>query len=170
MDEVANITHSIIMPEQCLIRAMRLADIDFVMALEHEIYTVPWARQIFMGCQHSGYFSWVLEYSNEIIGYIVVALEKHECQVLNIAIAPNWQSNGLGQFLFNEMLKQVQHQHGITECVLEVKNSNEKAKNLYRSLGFNIVGKRKSYYPTPRGREDALLLRLKIKTKDIEHA
>ena len=41
--------------------------------------------------------------------------------------------------------------------MLEVRASNEPAKSLYGSMGFESVGIRKNYYRNPR--EDALILR-----------
>jgi ribosomal protein S18 acetylase RimI-like enzyme len=44
---------------------------------------------------------------------------------------------------------------------LEVRPSNEAAIKLYVSYGFNVVGRRRDYYPAQEGkREDALLLKL----------
>jgi len=47
---------------------------------------------------------------------------------------------------------------GAKRCLLEVRASNAAARGLYRSLGFQVDGVRKNYYPAATGREDALLM------------
>jgi ribosomal-protein-alanine N-acetyltransferase len=46
----------------------------------------------------------------------------------------------------------------IHRIFLEVRPTNFKAIRLYLSMGFNEIGKRRNYYPTKIGREDALIL------------
>ena len=46
---------------------------------------------------------------------------------------------------------------------LEVRESNDGAREAYRRLGFAAVGRRKGYYPAPEGRrEDAVVMSLDI--------
>jgi ribosomal-protein-alanine N-acetyltransferase len=42
--------------------------------------------------------------------------------------------------------------------LLEVRRSNDYAKQLYLSEGFHELGVRKAYYPAKNGREDAIIL------------
>ncbi|TFT87135.1 ribosomal-protein-alanine N-acetyltransferase, partial [Proteus mirabilis] len=44
-----------------------------------------------------------------------------------------------------------------------VRESNQKASNLYESIGFNSVSVRKNYYPTATGKEDAIIMDYPIK-------
>lgn len=45
---------------------------------------------------------------------------------------------------------------------LEVRPSNHVALRLYDSLGFNEIGRRKNYYPSHDGHEDAQVLALQL--------
>ena len=46
---------------------------------------------------------------------------------------------------------------------LEVRESNERAREVYVKHGFSEVGLRKNYYPNPNGpRENAVLMSLKL--------
>jgi ribosomal-protein-alanine N-acetyltransferase len=49
---------------------------------------------------------------------------------------------------------------GVDRIFLEVRASNEAALRFYGGLGFQQIGRRRGYYPTPPPdpREDALLL------------
>jgi len=50
------------------------------------------------------------------------------------------------------------HKLDAIDCFLEVRSTNDAAIGLYRSLGFTQVRERKNYYPTTKGREDALIM------------
>ena len=50
------------------------------------------------------------------------------------------------------------HERGGRECFLEVRASNTSAYRLYERYGFNEVGRRRGYYPSAEGREDALVM------------
>jgi ribosomal protein S18 acetylase RimI-like enzyme len=46
---------------------------------------------------------------------------------------------------------------------LEVRSSNKTAFHIYHRLGFNEIGIRKNYYPSEKGREDAIVLELELR-------
>jgi ribosomal-protein-alanine N-acetyltransferase len=46
---------------------------------------------------------------------------------------------------------------------LEVRESNVAAIHMYLNHGFNEVGRRRNYYPTATGREDALVFGLQLR-------
>ncbi len=76
---------------------------------------------------------------------------------MNIAVHPDTQGAGLGTLLMRALLDEL-HQCGVRRCLLEVRQSNQRAIQLYRSHGFLDDGIRKDYYPGDCGREDALLM------------
>jgi ribosomal-protein-alanine N-acetyltransferase len=80
-----------------------------------------------------------------------------EAHVLNLCVHPAWQCNGIGRRLMSRMLA-LARQHRADTAFLEVRESNEQALGLYRSLGFNEVSRRRGYYPARNGREDAIVL------------
>jgi [ribosomal protein S18]-alanine N-acetyltransferase len=49
---------------------------------------------------------------------------------------------------------------GVRAVYLEVRESNQRARTLYESSGFDSVGRRRGYYRHPL--EDALVLRREI--------
>ena len=48
-------------------------------------------------------------------------------------------------------------------CVFRSRSSNKTAFHVYHRLGFNEIGIRKNYYPTEKGREDAIVLALELR-------
>ena len=143
------------------IRPMQDADLEAVLAIETLVYEFPWTLGIFRDCLRAGYCCWVLTLGEQVIGYGVTSVAVEECHLLNVCIHPRWQGRGLGHKLIRRLLK-LAVQHGAETAFLEVRESNSSARALYRRLGFVVVGRRRGYYPTQSGREDALVLSLDL--------
>ena len=144
------------------IRPMLEQDLPQVMALETLVYPFPWTLGIFQDCLRVGYCCWVLTLNDNVIGYGVMSVVIDESHILNLCIDPKWQRRGLGMKLMQRLLK-IARQHGAETAFLEARVSNRAAIDLYETLGFVEVGRRRGYYPGEKGnREDALVLSLEL--------
>jgi ribosomal-protein-alanine N-acetyltransferase len=143
------------------IRPMQEADLLAVSGIELQAYDFPWTLGIFRDCLRAGYCCWVVILGARVIGYGVTSVVVDECHLLNVCIHPDWQGQGLGHKLIRRLLK-LARQHGAETAFLEVRQSNTKACDLYQRVGFVEVGRRRAYYPTRGGREDALVLSLTL--------
>lgn len=139
------------------IRPMGEQDLTAILAIETRAYDFPWSRIIFRDCLRVGYCCWVLEMDGVIEGYCVMSVGAGECHILNLCIHPESQGKGLGRHLLGFMLD-VAREHKAGSAFLEVRPSNESAKHLYHTTGFDDVGMRRSYYPARFGREDAIIM------------
>lgn len=144
-----------------LIRPMREGDLSEIVAIELAAYEFPWNRGIFRDCLRVGYDCCVYLFANRIVGYVVLGYGAGEAHILNIVVGPKWQNRGFGRSLLQRTLRQ-STRFGAQAIFLEVRPSNDPAVHLYRSVGFQIVGRRQNYYPSHHGREDALVLRLDL--------
>lgn len=90
-----------------------------------------------------------------------------EAEILNIAVANPYQGKGLGRIWLTQVLE-ASRKHGARNVFLEVRNSNLPAQALYRRAGFREIGRRRDYYPTQTGREDALCLALTLSEETHE--
>jgi len=79
--------------------------------------------------------------------------------VLNLCIGQNHRGLGLGRHLLRRLLD-VARWNGAERVFLEVRPSNPVAQTLYRSIGFEEIGRRPNYYPAKQGREDAIVMAL----------
>lgn len=147
---------AILRDPQLQLRPMTVADLTSVMAVELRAYPHPWTEGIFRDCIRVGYQCRVAEIGSELVGYAVMSVAVGEAHILNICIDPERQGEGLGRRLLQGMLRLASEQQADT-AYLEVRASNRAAQRLYRSLGFDEVGQRRSYYPAADGREDALV-------------
>jgi ribosomal-protein-alanine N-acetyltransferase len=145
------------------LRPMGKSDLDTIMAIESTVYGFPWTRQIFADCLRVGYCCRVCEMDAHIVGYSVMSMGASEAHILNVSVKHEYQRRGLGYNLLQHMLS-IALKHNVHTVFLEVRPSNTAALALYDKLGFNQIGIRRDYYPSLKGREDAVILALTLQT------
>ena len=144
------------------IRPMQSEDLRQVMAIEEAVYPFPWTLGIFSDCLRVGYCCWVMALDERVIAYGVMSVVIDESHILNLCVHPDWQGKGLGRKLIQRLLK-IARQHGAETAFLEVRVNNRAALQLYESLGFVEIGRRRNYYPAAEEqREDALVMSLEL--------
>jgi len=138
------------------IRAMTTDDVAAVIAIENRAYEYPWSEKIFHDCLVAGYHGVVLHMQGTIRGYAMLSVAVGEAHLLNICIDPDLQQHGFGRLLLNYLMEKAKVLGG-RQMFLEVRPSNESARYMYESAGFNEVGLRKNYYKSENGHEDAIV-------------
>lgn len=138
-------------------RAMTVADLGAVMAIEVQTYSHPWSHGNFVDSLAAGHLAEVLV-SDGLVGYFVAMEGVEEMHLLNITVAPAAQGRGHGSALLDAVMAHARAR-GLPKVWLEVRASNVRARALYARLGFDEVGLRRGYYPAVRGREDAVVMR-----------
>ncbi len=130
-----------------IIRRMTADDIDQVLTIEHQSFTVPWSREsfVFEMTQNDSSVYFVGEVDNEIVSYCGAWFVLDQATITNIAVLPRYQGQKLGDALFHHMLAYAK-EAGIRQLSLEVRISNIAAQRLYKKHGFAIGGTRKGYY------------------------
>src|SRR5271157_1309591 len=82
---------------------------------------------------------------NRVAGFLVArSVAEDEYELLNLAVAPEFRRHGIARQLVNSLLADC---HG--SIFLEVRESNQAAINLYKSLNFQDVNRRTEYYQSP---------------------
>lgn len=142
-------------------RPMRGADLSWIAMQELALHQAPWSETNFRDSLEAGYSCWVAEEGGYPVGYGVLLVILEEAHLLNITIAAQAQGQGRGEALLT-MLCDVARGGGASQLFLEVRPSNAPAQALYRRAGFQLIGRRRAYYPGPEGREDALVMRLEL--------
>ncbi|MFT7111328.1 MAG: ribosomal-protein-alanine N-acetyltransferase [Psychrobacter glaciei] len=139
------------------IRNMTVQDIDSIFEIEKLAYPFPWSKSLFEQAVQSTKYCVVLELDNKIAGYGIISFVVGEAELLNLCIAPALQGKGLANKLLTHLLEYAANIDN-HEMFLEVRVSNAAAIHLYDKIGFNEIGRRKNYYPTVGGKEDAILM------------
>ena len=105
----------------------------------------------------SGYAILGLERDGKLQGYGVLATLFDEAHLLNLCVHPASRGRGYARTLLRTFIRGAALQD-MQRMVLEVRASNQSARGLYLSEGFQVVGERKDYYPGGKDREDALVM------------
>jgi [ribosomal protein S18]-alanine N-acetyltransferase len=130
-------------------------DLPALLKIESEVSPFPWSARQFGESidSHEGY---VLLKGKRIIGFLFFQQVLDQAELLNIAVRPSFQGEGLGYSLLRFCLDNLRNT--ALRLHLEVRASNFTAIGLYLSAGFTQTGERRAYYRSEAGREDALLM------------
>lgn len=145
------------------IRPGRPADLGAVVELERACYSDPWPPTAFGTLPDNPRVYFAVADSpvaNSIAGYVVAWYVLDEGEIANLAVATAARRQGIGSALLDAAIRE-SIDRGISDLYLEVRESNQSARRLYGSRGFEEVSRRKGYYRSPV--EDALILRRTLK-------
>ena len=138
------------------IREMTLDDLEQVMEIEKENFSVPWTE--------NGFFTFLIrqdtlflaaEDEEGIAGYCGIVMVPDEGDITNVSVAKGRRRQGIGTLLVEELLRRA-GEAGVRKFYLEVRESNQAALALYEKLGFQREGIRRDYYEEPK--ENAVLM------------
>jgi [ribosomal protein S18]-alanine N-acetyltransferase len=139
-----------------MIRECAGNDIDAVQKL---IASVPEAAQWSAGdlllALRNNLFLRIAEERGSICGVIVFRVMADEAEILNLAVASDLRRRGIGSSLLEEAVC-ASKAACARKIFLEVRESNDTARNFYARRKFIEAGRRREYYREPS--EDALIL------------
>lgn len=129
------------------IRFMEMKDLDGVMAVEKDAFTTPWTKSAFVSELSNNRFAYyfVAEVDQQIVAYAGVWIIIDEAHITNIAVHSSYRRKGIGDLLLKNTMELAKIL-GAKTLTLEVRVSNDSAKNLYLKNGFQYGGIRKNYY------------------------
>ena len=82
-----------------------------------------------------------------------------EWEIENVVVAARFLRRGIANVLVRELIRSAENEEA-SAILLEVRESNLPARNLYEKHGFRQVGLRRTYYRDPV--EDAILYALRF--------
>ena len=97
--------------------------------------------------------------SGLVVGFAIASLVPPQAELETIVIAAAEQRRGIGRQLMTAMAEELSAA-AVSEALLEVRASNERALGFYRSMGWHETGRRPRYYAEPE--EDAVLMSLAL--------
>jgi len=100
----------------------------------------------------------------KVLGFAAIQRIIDEAELLNIAVDPQHQHQGVGRALVEEARLRLLRL-GAKRVFLEVRRSNATALHLYYSAGFGLHSQRKDYYRDPP--DDAYILCLELFAPEI---
>ncbi|PMN05672.1 ribosomal-protein-alanine N-acetyltransferase [Vibrio splendidus] len=131
--------------------------LDAIWQIEQTAHSHPWSENMIRDLNSRGGCHRVLEVDGKVVGYFYAQNIVGEVTLLTIAVDPKQQGKGYGKALVEHFLDMCE-QADAESAWLEVRESNVNAFNLYEKAGFNEVDRRRNYYPTKQGNEDAIIM------------
>jgi ribosomal-protein-alanine N-acetyltransferase len=144
---------------------MLASDIDRVLEITDNLAQASrWAREVYETAIRPGSAPRRVALVAEepalgIVGFTVACVVTPEAELETIGVTAAQQRSGIGRQLLGET-KRILGGLGVTKVLLEVRESNRAARQLYKAAGFDETGRRASYYVDPK--EDAIVMSLKL--------
>jgi ribosomal-protein-alanine N-acetyltransferase len=137
------------------IRPLAYADLPQVIAIERRAFPTPWSLAMFVLelSKPSGICLAALDHG-VIVGYLVCSRYDTVWHLMNVAIEPARQREGIASTLLERLFERADRPN--EQYTLEVRTSNDGAIRLYERFGFRAAGRRRAYYHD--NREDALIM------------
>lgn len=146
------------------VRKMRLGDIESVKEIEKETALESWSvEDLRAELSRDDSIQVTCETEYKVVGFVIMRLiiTTEEAEILNIAVRRELEGRGIGTAMLEKLFSELRRRN-FKSVWLEVRESNARALNFYRRLGFQIAGRRKNFYRNPP--EDALLMKLDLET------
>jgi len=140
-----------------MLRKVRAEDAPRLAAIDAETNPSPWSASAFRDSLKSTRGLVLCGDDAEVLGFVVYTAVAGACEILELAVTVPARQRGVGRRLLDAAIAEAVSE-GARRCILEVRESNVAARALYAGAGFLIDGRRKAYYRTAEGREDALLM------------
>ena len=137
---------------------MNADHLDELERLERICFSRPWSRKMLSEELENDCAAFLVAEepeTHQVLGYAGVLVMADEGYITNVAVFPEYRRQGIAAQIIKVFCDFAQGNH-LAFLTLEVRPTNTAAIELYRSFGFEEVGRRKNYYDLPK--EDALIL------------
>jgi [ribosomal protein S18]-alanine N-acetyltransferase len=152
-----------------LLRPAVEGDLGRVAEIEKSSFADPWTteafRSLLTGLPAAIFQVAVAPPGDVVRGYAIAFSVDEDAEILNLAVDSSFRGQGLAGQMLDAVLIELAAR-GVRTAFLEVRESNEAARALYRSRGFVEIGSRKRYYRRPV--EDALVLRRMLEVPESD--
>ncbi|AFS77349.1 ribosomal-protein-alanine acetyltransferase RimI [Gottschalkia acidurici 9a] len=139
-----------------IVKEMSYEDIDGVVEVENMSFVTPWSKESFENELKNKLAVYVVAKDDDrVVAYGGVWLIIDEGHVTNIAVHTQYRGKEIGSLILDELIRLCK-QKNMTSMTLEVRKSNEAAKNLYKKFNFEEIGIRPKYYSD--NNEDAIIM------------
>ena len=132
-----------------------------VLNIEAASNLTPWPKKIFQKILENRSISFVISSEKKVIAFCIANTVLDECHLQNIAVIEELRGKGIGTFMLNILFKRAKLSD-LHIILLEVRESNKRARKFYQNNGFEELFIRENYYKTKSGQENAVIMRLEV--------
>ena len=142
-----------------MIRRINYDDVSKIVELENNtLGTTLGEKMLDMAIRSPLAYYYCYEENNKLLGYISTMFDGEIVEILNFCVDKEYQHQGIGKKLISYVLSYL-NTLGAKSSILEVRESNINAINLYKKIGYKQISVRKNYYSNG---ENALVLEFKF--------
>lgn len=147
------------------ITLLGVSDLQRLMEIERGVFEQPWSASIMrdsLRAAHSSVWGIYPVGSDCLIGFGVLTTVMDEAELIDMAIAIEYQGQGYGKKLMEFLISKAK-QNGAEKMFLEVGVKNTIAQSMYSRLNFKKIDLRKNYYRRKNNTfEDAIVYQLEL--------
>ena len=154
-------------PVEVSVRQAERADLLAVLRIERACFDDPWPYDAFQRFLGEPGFLVAERSGGEVVGYAVADATPNFGRDIghlkDLAVRPDARGSGIGRTLLRTTLARLRDR-GVAVVKLEVRESNEVARSLYATEGFEPIRRVPRYY---RDGEDALVLVVDLAARSV---
>ena len=141
------------------IEKMSISDIDEILELEknHNVHILT-KNILENDLNNESNYYLIAKKDDIILGYIGISYILDTADIISIVVSKDYTRKGIASLLLSHIFEFCK-ENNISKIMLEVRESNLAAQNLYIKQGFKKISERKNYYD---GKETAFILEKKI--------
>jgi [ribosomal protein S18]-alanine N-acetyltransferase len=140
--------------EEVRIRRLSYSDLPAVLSIERRAFPTPWSLAMFvLELSKPSGICLAATTPDGLVGYLVCSRYADVWHLMNVAVEPSRQRQGIATRLIERLFEQV---GAGARYTLEVRTSNSGAIAVYERFGFRPAGHRRRYYHDTG--EDALVM------------
>lgn len=131
------------------IREMTPEDVPAVLDIDRICFSEVWSGQVFLDLfQYMSNHYYVAEQGHTVCGFAGISVAGDTADVMKIGVLPEYRRMGVAQQLLQALLVKAK-ETGCEQVMLEVRETNAAARQLYRKNEFRELAVRKQYYTQP---------------------
>lgn len=148
------------------VRDLGLESINGLANLHESSFSRGWGAHDFAAFLQNKHMKLIGAFKNgghDPSAFLLVRQVEDEAEVISIAVGRSHRRRGLGEGMLDAAIDQLS-ENGVKQLHLEVDEKNDAAVELYKIMGFEVVGERKAYYPSDKGElaANALMMSLDL--------
>ena len=111
-------------------------DLPEVLQIEQECNDPPWDEEQFLCClRQRNCIGMVAEHNDQVIGFIVYELIKNRLKIVNLAVPPLFQRQGVGAALIERLKSKIAQQRR-KQIELEIRETSLDGQLFFKDQGF----------------------------------
>jgi len=148
------------------IRWMIRRDYDEVLAIENALFEFPWTEKEFVDELRKRNSIGMVADDGDVLGYVVYRLASREIEIVNLAVHPERQRQGVGTALVDRLKQKLSPERRV-RLIADVRETNLQAQLFFRELGFRALMVKRQRFDN---QEDAYHFQYRLKVAQVLEA